>query len=83
MGFGSTGSGNDEISLGTAALTRPDHESSLLKQGRLDPARLAQFSDVRGLRIEDDVLVTDDGAEVLTAAIPKRIADVEAVLAAR
>jgi Xaa-Pro aminopeptidase len=38
---------------------------------------LEQLSDVRGIRIEDDVLVTDDGAEVLTARIPKRIEDVE------
>lgn len=32
--------------------------------------RLAKFADVRGIRIEDDVLVTTDGAEVLTAALP-------------
>lgn len=32
--------------------------------------RLAQFSDVRGIRIEDDVLVTEDGCEVLTSALP-------------
>lgn len=32
--------------------------------------RLTQFSDVRGVRIEDDVLVTVDGSEVLTAALP-------------
>jgi Xaa-Pro aminopeptidase len=31
-----------------------------------------------GVRIEDDVLVTDDGHENLTASIPKRIDDVEA-----
>jgi len=31
-----------------------------------------------GVRIEDDVLVTADGRDVLTAAIPKSIADVEA-----
>jgi len=31
-----------------------------------------------GVRIEDDVLVTDGGAEVLTAAIPKTVAALEA-----
>jgi Xaa-Pro aminopeptidase len=32
--------------------------------------RLAQFSDVRGIRIEDDVLVTEEGSEILTSALP-------------
>ncbi|MEH2064995.1 MAG: aminopeptidase P family protein [Nostoc sp.] len=32
--------------------------------------RLAEFADVRGIRIEDDVLVTAEGSEVLTAALP-------------
>jgi Xaa-Pro aminopeptidase len=35
-----------------------------------------------GVRIEDDVLVTPDGHENLTAAIPKRPADVEAWMSA-
>lgn len=33
--------------------------------------RLAQFADVRGIRIEDDVLVTESGCEVLTEKLPK------------
>ncbi|RCJ23843.1 Xaa-Pro aminopeptidase [Nostoc minutum NIES-26] len=32
--------------------------------------RLSEFADVRGIRIEDDVLVTASGSEVLTAALP-------------
>ncbi|NDJ18369.1 aminopeptidase P family protein [Myxacorys almedinensis] len=39
--------------------------------------RLADFSDVRGIRIEDDVLVTDDGSEVLTAALPTDAEQIE------
>jgi len=31
-----------------------------------------------GVRIEDDILVTDTGCEVLTAALPKQIDDIEA-----
>jgi Xaa-Pro aminopeptidase len=36
----------------------------------VDWERLAKFSDVRGIRIEDDVLVTAEGSEVLSAALP-------------
>lgn len=32
--------------------------------------RLAEFSDVRGIRIEDDVLVTSEGSEVLSIELP-------------
>jgi Xaa-Pro aminopeptidase len=39
---------------------------------------LAQFDDVRGIRIEDDVLVTNEGCEVLSAMIPKNPSEVEA-----
>ena len=36
-----------------------------------------------GVRIEDDVLVTDTGCVDLTAAIPKRVKDIEAAMAIR
>lgn len=39
--------------------------------------RLEQFSDVRGIRIEDDVLITETGSEVLTAALPTQIDAIE------
>lgn len=54
-----------------------DPDLSAIAGDRLDRERLAVFSDVRGIRIEDDVLVTETGREVLTAAIPKSIQDVE------
>jgi Xaa-Pro aminopeptidase len=38
--------------------------------------RLADFEDVRGIRIEDDVLVTETGCRVLTAALPTQADEV-------
>ena len=42
--------------------------------------RLAQFADVRGIRIEDDVLITDTGTEVLTQDLPTKIEKIEALV---
>ena len=42
--------------------------------------KLAQFADVRGIRIEDDVLVTNTGTEVLTASLPTSISDIETLV---
>jgi Xaa-Pro aminopeptidase len=33
-----------------------------------------------GIRIEDDVLVTEDGREVLTEKVPKTVEDIEAIM---
>jgi Xaa-Pro aminopeptidase len=60
-----------------------DPELSKKSAGRLDRGRLAAYAGVRGIRIEDDVLVTAGGSEVLTAAIPKTPDDVEAVCSSR
>ena len=49
---------------------------------RVDRAELAKYSDVRGIRIEDCLLVTAAGPRVLTAAIPKAIDAVEAAVGA-
>ncbi|MFO0680651.1 MAG: aminopeptidase P family protein [Sandaracinus sp.] len=57
-----------------------DARFATLVERHVDRAVLARFADVRGIRIEDDVLVTGDGAEVLTASIPKAAADVEAAM---
>jgi Xaa-Pro aminopeptidase len=42
--------------------------------------RLAQFGDVRGIRIEDDVLVTESGSEVLTAELPNTAEAIEEIV---
>ena len=49
-------------------LNYPDRREKY--QEIVDWDRLAQFSDVRGIRIEDDVLVTQSGCEVITADLP-------------
>lgn len=59
-----------------------DAKLAAIAGDRLDRDVLAKFSDVRGIRIEDDVLVTEHGHEVLTAEIPKAAADVESAVGA-
>jgi len=47
----------------------------------LNREALAKFSDVRGIRIEDDVLCTEGEPEVLTRAVTKEPAEIEAIMA--
>jgi Xaa-Pro aminopeptidase len=59
-----------------------DPQLAARARGRLCRDRLAAFADVRGIRIEDDVLVTTTGHEVLSAAIPKARDQVEPLVGA-
>jgi len=43
--------------------------------------RLESFSDVRGIRIEDDILVTETGTEILTAKLADRAEAIENIMA--
>lgn len=60
---------------GLLSAARADAELGTL----IDFDRLAEFRDVRGIRIEDDVLVTQAGCEVLSDGLPKTVRDVEAL----
>jgi Xaa-Pro aminopeptidase len=59
-------------------LEHPDEVGDL--EDALDRSVLSRYADVRGIRIEDDVLVTDSGADVLSAGVPKTASDVEATM---
>jgi len=63
-----------------AILEREALVGPFVADGSFDPGQLERFSDVRGIRIEDDVLCATTGPEVLTAAIPKQPAAVEAAV---
>jgi Xaa-Pro aminopeptidase len=50
--------------------------------GRVDWTRVSDFRrEIRGIRIEDDVLLTNDGATILTVDIPKSRHDLETLRA--
>lgn len=54
-----------------------DPERRQTYQAMVDWERLETFADVRGIRIEDDVLITETGSEVLTASLPTPIRAIE------
>lgn len=58
-----------------AILNNPDFRRKY--QDVVNWEHLAKFQDVRGIRIEDDVLVTNSTPEVLTAKLPTKIEDIE------
>ena len=54
----------------------------VLKEGMvmaIEPALYFPDKNI-GIRIEDTVLITKDGCEVLTAGVPKEIEEIEALL---
>ncbi len=48
---------------------------------RVDWARVEKYRHLRGIRIEDDVLITASEARVLTSAIPKDRFSIETIMA--
>lgn len=48
--------------------------------GMIDYARVREFLPVHGIRIEDDVLITDEGHRVLGPGIPKTASEMEKAL---
>jgi Xaa-Pro aminopeptidase len=65
--------------LGTAAARRLEEEEKAKAPHVVHPVP-REFRGI-GVRIEDDVLITADGCEVLTAGTPKTIAEIERVCA--
>ena len=41
---------------------------------------LAKYADVRGIRVEDDVLITEGAPEIMTRSVPKTPSEVEALV---
>jgi Xaa-Pro aminopeptidase len=68
------------IYLVPAILERHALVGPLVADGSFVPAAVARFADVRGIRIEDDVLCTATEPEVLTDAIPKQASAVESAV---
>ncbi|UCE42816.1 MAG: aminopeptidase P family protein [Candidatus Aminicenantes bacterium] len=47
----------------------------------IDYAKVEEYRNFGGIRIEDDILVTQDGSQVLGKSIPKKVEDIEKITA--
>ncbi len=61
-----------------ALLENPDRKTKY--QDCINWETLAKFKDVNGIRIENDVLITDTGSSILTAELPIMPSEIEACL---
>ena len=61
-------------------LLQPAYEDSYLKDF-LVRDEIERFKEVGGVRIEDNIAITEDGAENLTT-VAKTVEDIEAIMAA-
>jgi Xaa-Pro aminopeptidase/Xaa-Pro dipeptidase len=57
-----------------------DSERREAYRDRVNWERLAEFQDVRGIRIEDDVLVTETGTEIVTQDLPRKAHEIEQLI---
>jgi Xaa-Pro aminopeptidase len=62
-----------------AILNNPENRTTYEKFVNWD--ELEKFADVRGIRIEDDILVSEDGREVLTGKLPTKAPEIEELVA--
>ncbi len=61
-----------------AILNNPENRLKYKDHVKWD--ELGKFADVRGIRIEDDILVREGGREVLTAQLPTNVSEIEGLV---